>query len=427
MMNGLLTLRGAWDRLRTDPILKFFVLAVTFYGMATFEGPMMSVKFVNSLSHYTDWTIAHVHGGALGWNGFIAFGMIYWLVPRLWSTKIWSERLVSTHLWIATIGIVLYITSMWTAGITQGLMWRAFNDDGNLKYPDFIQTVVKLIPYYWFRAIGGTLYLAGMITMAVNVFMTVRLAKRSGVVLADTKASAYALVPENADEPLPAGLTWHYRLEGRAFTFSVLTLVAVVIGGMVEIIPMAAVSTNVPTIASVKPYTPLELEGRDIYVREGCYNCHSQMIRPFRDEVVRYGEYSKSGEFVYDHPFQFGSKRSGPDLHRVGGKYPNMWHYRHMQDPRSTTPGSIMPAYSWLYSDNLDTSLTERKLSVMKKLGVPYTVDDIRTAKDQLEAQARTITEDLVSQGADRSRVENKEIVALIAYLQRLGTDIKVK
>lgn len=427
MINGLLTLRGAWDRLRTDPILKFFVLAITFYGMATFEGPMMSIKFVNSLSHYTDWTIAHVHGGALGWNGFIAFGMIYWLVPRLWSTKIWSPQLVNAHLWIATTGIVLYITSMWTAGITQGLMWRAFNEDGNLQYPDFIQTVVKLIPYYWFRAIGGTLYLIGMIIMTINVLMTVRMAKKSGVKIVDAKASAHALLAERSGEPLPQGRTWHYRLEGRAFAFSILTLVAVIIGGMVEIIPMAAISTNVPTIAAVKPYTPLELEGRDIYVREGCYNCHSQMIRPFRDEVVRYGEYSKSGEFVYDHPFQFGSKRNGPDLHRLGGKYPNMWHYRHMSDPRSTTPGSIMPAYSWLYTDVLDTSMTERKLSVMKKLGVPYTVDDIRNAKDQLAAQAMAITHDLVSQGADSGRVENKEIVALIAYLQRLGTDIKVK
>lgn len=426
MINGLLTLRGAWDRLRKDPILKFFVIAITFYGMSTFEGPMMSIKIVNSLSHYTDWTIAHVHGGALGWNGFIAFGMIYWLIPHLWKRNVWSPRLVNVHLWTATIGIVLYITAMWTAGITQGLMWRAFNEDGNLRYPDFVVTVTKLVPYYWFRAIGGTLYLAGMLVMVFNVAMTVRAARAARLDFSDTEASA---VPQrnSKDGELPPGRSWHYKLEGRAFTFSILTLVAVVIGGMCEIIPMAAISTNVPTIASVRPYTPLELEGRDMYVREGCYTCHSQMIRPFRDEVVRYGEYSKSGEFVYDHPFQFGSKRTGPDLHRIGGKYPDMWHFRHMYDPRSTSPGSIMPAYKWLFEDPLDTSKSERKLSVMKKLGVPYTVDDIRLAKDSIAEQSKKITVGLIEQGVQPEHVEGKEIVALIAYLQRLGTDIKVK
>ena len=426
MINGLLTLRGAWDKLRTDPILKFFVAAITFYGMSTFEGPMMSLKVVNSLSHYTDWTIGHVHGGALGWNGFIAFGMIYWLIPKLWKREMWNARLVTTHFWIATIGIVLYMTSMWTAGITQGLMWRAFGEDGNLKYPDFIETVTKLLPYYWVRAVGGTLYLVGLLLMVVNVFMTVKAARRSGLSFADAEASAYRLEP-SPDYPLPSNRSWHYVLEGKAFSFSLLVLIAVVIGGLVEIIPMAAVSANVPTIAAVKPYTPLELEGRDIYVREGCYTCHSQMIRPFREEVVRYGEYSKSGEFVYDHPFQFGSKRTGPDMHRVGGKYPDMWHYRHMIDPRSTSSGSIMPAYPWLATNKLDTSLTERKITVMKKLGVPYTVDEITGAKENLRVQAQGITDGLIAEGAAPERVQDKEIVALIAYLQRLGTDIKVK
>lgn len=427
MINGLLTLRGAWDKLRTDTILKFFVVAITFYGMSTFEGPMMSIKVVNSLSHYTDWTIAHVHGGALGWNGFIAFGMIYWLIPRLWGRAIFSERMVSVHFWIATIGILLYITSMWTAGITQGLMWRAFREDGNLMYPDFVETVTKLIPFYWFRAIGGTLYLAGALLMCVNLFLTVRAAKREGVQVPRSIATAVPLSNLDNDEELPPNRTWHYRLEGKAALFSLCTIVAVVIGGMVEIIPMAAISSNVPTIASVHPYTPLELEGRDIYVREGCYTCHSQMIRPFREEVVRYGDYSKSGEFVYDHPFQFGSKRTGPDLHRIGGKYPYMWHYRHMEDPRSTSPGSIMPAFAWLYADDLSDATIERKLSVMKKLGVPYTVDDIRTAKETLRAQAKSIEDALIAQGASAERVRGREIVALIAYLQRLGTDIGAK
>lgn len=428
MINGLLTLRGAWDKLRTDVVLKFFVVGITFYGMATFEGPMMSLKIVNSLSHYTDWTIGHVHGGALGWNGFIAFGMIYWLIPKLWKVPLHSSRLAVVHFWTGTIGIVLYITSMWTSGITQGLMWRAFNENGTLKYPDFIETVTKLIPFYWIRALGGALYLVGLLIMVYNFWMTVRDAKKNRAVLNDTPASAYKLEKSLALEALPPNRTWHYHLEGKSFAFSILVLVAVLIGGLVEIIPMAAISSNVPTIASVHPYTPLELEGRDIYVKEGCYTCHSQMIRPFRDEVIRYGEYSKAGEFVYDHPFQFGSKRTGPDLHRIGGKYPNMWHYQHMKDPRATSPGSIMPNYPWLYDKPIDTSLTRGKLATMRKLGVPYSSEEIENAKGALSAQAQAVALDLGKNGVpEAEKLVDKEIIALIAYLQRLGTDIKVK
>lgn len=423
MINGLLTLRGAWDRVRTDAILKFFVAGVTFYGMSTFEGPMLSIKSVNGLAHYTDWIISHVHGGALGWNGFITFGMIYWLLPKLWKREVYSQKLMTFHFWVSTIGIVLYITSMWTAGVTQGLMWRAFNSDGTLVYPDFVETVTKLIPFYWIRALGGILYLGGMAVMLFNVFMTIRGAKD----LEDQEAQAHPLKVHTG--PLPEGRGIHYKLEGRPLLFSMLTLVAVVIGGLVEMIPMVAIESNIPTITSVKPYTPLELEGRDIYIKEGCYTCHSQMIRPFRDEVVRYGDYSKSGEFVYDRPFQFGSKRTGPDLHRVGGKYPHYWHYRHMEDPRSTSPGSIMPAYPWLLENNLDISTTKKKIKTMRRLGVPYTDEEVTMAVPNLQLQARSIAKDLIEQGVkdENDDLEKKEIIALIAYMQRLGTDIKVK
>lgn len=419
MINGLLTLRGAWDKLRTDPILKFFVVGITFYGMATFEGPMMSVRTINALSHYTDYTIGHVHAGALGWNGFIAFGMIYYLMPRLWKTPVYSQRLVMAHFWTATIGIVLYITSMWSAGITQGLMWREFTEQGLLQYPNFVETVIRLKLFYWVRALGGSLYVLGMLLMAYNVLRTVLASRALRADLSDTLAQGTAYVPVRAH-------TWHSRLEGRPVLFSVLTLIAVMIGGMVEIIPMLAIASNIPTIPSVKPYTALELEGRDIYVREGCYTCHSQMIRPFREEVVRYGEYSKSGEFVYDHPFQFGSKRTGPDLHRVGGKYSDDWHYRHMIDPQAITPGSIMPPYPWLGADTLDVSRTRRKLEVMKQLGVPYSNEDILNADASLAAQSKSIAEKLAAQGIGPDpALAQKEIIALIAYLQRLGTDIK--
>jgi cytochrome c oxidase cbb3-type subunit I/II len=427
MINGLLTLRGAWDRLRTDAVLKFLVVGITFYGMSTFEGPMLSIKSVNALSHYTDWTIGHVHGGALGWNGFISFGMIYWLMPRLWKVPVWSNRLTMAHFWLGTIGIVLYITSMWVTGITQGLMWREFNSDGTLRYANFIETVTQLIPFYYIRALGGVMYVVGLILMVINVAKTIAVSRAQGAVLADTTASAPPLMI-HADTPKEEGRGWHYWLEGKAFLFSVLVLVSVIIGGLAEIVPMAIVRTNIPSIPSVHPYTPLELEGRDIYVREGCYNCHSQMVRPLRDEVIRYGEYSKAGEFVYDHPFQFGSKRTGPDLHRVGGKYPHFWHYRHMLEPVATSPGSIMPPYPWLYTQELDTKTISKKLKVMQKLGVPYTDSEVETAEHRMREQAKSITTELVGQGANgNDGLENKEIIAMIAYLQRLGTDLKRK
>lgn len=421
MINGLLTLRGAWDKLRTDPVLKFFVVGITFYGMATFEGPMMSLKWFNGLTHYTDYVVGHVHGGALGWNGFISFAMIYYLVPKLWKREMYSQKLVMSHFWLSTIGIVLYVTSMWTSGIMQGLMWREITPEGTLRYPEFIETSVRLVPFYWIRVIGGSLYLVGTLMLAFNVMKTIRLSRAEGQNLDDV---VYRVKPLHLSDDRDA--TWHRRLEGKGFAFSFWVLVAVFVGGPITYIPLIAIKSNIPSIASVTPYTPLELEGRDIYIREGCYNCHSQMIRPLRDEVIRYGEYSKSGEFVYDRPFQFGSKRTGPDLHRVGGKYPHFWHFRHMLDPRSTTPGSLMPSYPWLYDTDLDTSHTEAKIRALKVLNTPYTDEEVNNSVSNLSLQALKITEEMYSQGvAKEEGLENKEIVALIAYLQRLGTDIK--
>ncbi len=174
MINGLMTLSGAWDKLRTDPVLRMMVIAVAFYGMSTFEGPMMSIKSVNSLSHYTDWTIGHVHSGALGWNGMITFGAIYFLVPRLWNReRLYSPRMVNWHLWLATIGIVVYAAVMWVAGITQGLMWREYDDQGFLVN-SFVDTVTAIHPEYVMRMIGGLLYLSGALLMAYNVYKTIR-------------------------------------------------------------------------------------------------------------------------------------------------------------------------------------------------------------------------------------------------------------
>jgi cytochrome c oxidase cbb3-type subunit I/II len=417
MLNGLLTLRGAWDKVRSDPVLKFMVAAITAYGMATLEGPLLSIKTVNSLSHYTDWTIAHVHVGAMGWNGFLTFSMLYYLFPRLYNTKLWSTKLANYHFWIGMLGILFYVIPIYVAGVTEGLMWKQFNKDGFLQYPNFLETILQVVPMFRLRAIGGTLYLAGTFMMAYNLYRTAK----AGQFEPDTEAQAAALEKATA---VAGKSTWHRMLEGRPLFFTVLATVSILVGGLVEIVPMFLVQANVPTIASVHPYTPLEVLGRDIYIREGCLGCHSQMIRPFRSETERYGEYSKAGESVYDHPFLWGSERKGPDLAREGGKYPAAWHYNHMDDPRSTSPGSIMPRYLWLLTQKMETDTLPSHLAALRRIGVPYPAGyENGPAQKDLQAQADKIVADLKlgSVKAD----SDKEIIALIAYLQRLGTDIK--
>ncbi|RYH72849.1 cytochrome-c oxidase, cbb3-type subunit I [Flavobacteriaceae bacterium 144Ye] len=435
MINGLLTLRGAWDKVRVDPVLKFMVVAITGYGMATFEGPMLSLKNVNAIAHFTDWVIAHVHVGALAWNGFLAFGMIYWLIPRLFNTKLHSTKLANFHFWIGTLGIIIYALPMYVAGFTQASMWKQFNPDGTLVYGNFLETVSEIIPMYWMRAIGGSLYIIGMFVLAYNIIVTIK----KGSKVSDELAEAPAL--QRVSKRRIAGETFHTWLERKPVQLTILATITILIGGIIQIIPTIMVESNIPTISSVKPYTPLELEGRDIYIREGCVSCHSQMVRPFRSEVERYGEYSKAGEFVYDHPFLWGSKRTGPDLHRVGGKYSDNWHLNHMYDPQSTSSGSIMPAYQWLIRDELDKSMTEAKMKAMVKLGVPYTEEDIANAQQSMTEQGIQIEKNLYTDpdfaesyeadkkaaGSEFIEMRNREITALIAYLQRLGTDIKVQ
>lgn len=435
MLNGLLTLRGAWDRVRDDVMLKFMVVALTCYGMATFEGPLLSLKNVNMISHFTDWTIAHVHVGGLGWNGMMTFGLLYWLFPRMFRTELYSKKLANQHFWIATLGIILYAIPMYIAGFMQGLMWQDFNADGTLAHADFLKTVTELKPYYMLRSLGGLLFIIGAIMMFYNLIKTAK----AGNFLANEDAEAPVTKDLNV---ATKGEYWHRTIERKPVRFMILAIVVVAIGGLVEIIPTMIVKSNVPTIASVKPYTPLELEGRDLYVKEGCYNCHSQMVRPLRFETARYastpesGGYSKSGEFVYDHPFQWGSKRTGPDLAREGGLRSNTWHYNHMIRPKDVSPGSIMPAYTWMKDNDLDVSLIEKKIRAMQTLGVPYKEGYDKQALKDLEAQAEVIATDVVNnlpkevlaginKEAEINKLKKKEVIAMIAYLQRLGTDIK--
>ena len=434
MINGLLTLRGAWDKVRTDPVLKFMVVAITGYGMATFEGPMLSLKNVNAIAHFSDWIIAHVHVGALAWNGFLTFGMLYWLIPKIFKTKLFSTGLANFHFWIGTLGIVMYALPMYVAGFVQASMWKQFNPDGTLTYETFMSTVNEIMPMYWMRAIGGSLFIVGAIVMLYNVIKTVR----NGAKVTDELAEAPSLL--KVSKYRQKGEGYHTWLERKPVKLTIFATIAILIGGIVQIIPTLLIDSNIPTITSVKPYTPLELEGRDLYIREGCVGCHSQMIRPFRSEVARYGEYSKAGEFVYDHPFLWGSKRTGPDLLRVGGKYPDSWHFNHMYDPQSTSTGSIMPRYQWLIKDKHDLSDTESKMRAMISLGVPYTELDIKNARESMDEQSIKIVNNILDipdisnyfeeeknyLGTDFIPLKEREIIALIAYLQRLGTDIKV-
>lgn len=420
MLNGLFTIRGAWGKVKDDPILKMFIVALTCYGMATLEGPLLSLKNINAISHYTDWTVAHVHIAALGFNGFLIFGMLYWLIPKMWKTELYSKKMANNHFLIGTIGIVLYAVPLYWAALTQNIMWKSFTETGQLKY-QFLETVTHILPAYYIRIVGGLLYLGGAIMMTVNLMKTVKQGSFEANELAE--AVPYRHLPKPEDQNYKT--YWHNRvIERRPILLTVLTLVAVAIGGLVELTPSLLVDKDIPVIQAVTPYTPLELAGRDIYVKEGCYTCHSQMIRPFRDEVERYGDYSRAGEFIYDRPYQWGSKRTGPDLHRIGGKYPHSWHYTHMDDPESTSAGSIMPAYPWMLENKVNYALIPSKIRTLQKLNTPYPEGYAERAIDDYFAQAQEIVDELEKQGIKNAKVES-EIIAMIAYLQRLGTDIK--
>ena len=421
MINGLFTLRGAWDRVRDSAALKFLVVAVTAYGMSTFEGPMMSLKSVNQITHFTDWTIAHTHIGAMGWNGGIVFGMLYWLVPMLFRTKLFSEKLANTHFWLSTLSILMYAIPLYWSAVTQWLMLREYTDEGFLAYPNFLETLTQILPMYTIRIIAGVLFMAGFILMMYNLFKTMA----AGSFETNEAAEAPALVLEGVRNPETE--TVHRWLERKGVRFSIIAFIALAIGGAVEIIPMIFIKSNVPTIDSVKPYTPLELAGRDIYIKDGCYTCHSQMVRPFRWETDRYGEYSKIGEFVYDHPFQWGSRRTGPDLARagfVGGPmYKNAaWHYNHFMDPQKMNEQSIMPKYPWLAKKDIDIEIIPAKIRAMQTLGVPYPEGYDQKAVEDLMLQAQTIAEDLKASGIEIA--PTKEMIAMIAYLHKLGKDI---
>ena len=479
MLNGLLTLRGAWDKLRTDPVIKFMAAAVTFYGMSTFEGPLLSINSVNALGHYTDWIIGHVHGGTLGWNGFMAAGMFYWLVPRLWNTRLHSERWANIHFWVGMIGILFYVASMWVAGIGQGLSLSELSADGSSVANTFAETLKNILPMYYLRALGGALYLLGYILMLANLFKTIAAGRASdgaaevtverapaprafatflnapvlytlGVIILSCLwlfgkgawmvaglVGTPALAVIAAAHFEVAGYTWkrwHNELLHNALPFSVLALLAVAIGGAVQIIPTVILyrgdaQAEVLEGRAQRPYSPLELAGRDIYVREGCYNCHSQMIRTLKPDILRYGAdlgYSRLGESIYDFPYQWGSRRMGPDLAREGLTRPDLaWHYRHMANPRELEPDSLMPAYPWLLRDKADRASLFGKVSALRTLGVPYKAEASSPAaiQESYDVESKALVAELATKGVAADR--DAEIIAVLAYLRSLGRNFE--
>lgn len=494
MLNGLLTLRGAWDKLRTDHVIKFFVVAITFYGMATFEGPLMAIKSVNALSHYTDWTVGHVHSGTLGWNGFMAAGMFYWLAPRLWKNNkgangesvLWSNSWANMHFWLGTVGILLYVASMWASGVMEGLMLSATNEAGTqLKYADFLTVMQAKHILLLFRGFGGVFYLIGFIMCGINLYKTARMGKATEVSVEVPVArhpdtdSIGVLRMIFRNEPityifwilmfvllwifLPKGLdigalamiiilsaqtVWVFRkhtnkwaelyesLEKNWVPFTILVFFAAAIGGAAQIIPTVISQKGEYVEERVqKLYTPLELAGRDLYITEGCYNCHSQMIRMLPGDIMRYGDYSRIGESIYNHPHQWGSKRTGPDLAREGGLRSDAWHYNHLLDPRETSNGSIMPSYYWLADKKTDFKALPKKIATLRQLGVPYEAMDQHAILDNARVQALEIAKGLLtsevrlpenlnnlgSESEIAEKLSERQMIAVIAYLQKLG------
>lgn len=443
LVNGLLTLRQGRQTSITEPVQQFFYAALLFYAVATLGGPLLSIKSFNALTHYSDWTIAHIHTATLGWNGMLVFGMFYWLMPRLFQTKLWNTQLVSLHFWLATLGVLLYIVPTYAAGMMQGVMWQSLDDTGRLAYPDFVETLERSAPFWWLRLFGGSIFFVGAVLLGLNLVLTwarrpasYETPELSAARLSCSVDEPVAVVSQLADKPVLefgkrveawARFGWHQRWERRPLKFTTLVFLAFTIPSLVALLPVFVVRGNVPAIDTVKPYTPLELVGRDLFIAEGCYNCHSQMVRRLVPETHRFGDYSQAGESAFDSPTQWGKRRIGPDLARVGGRQSSAWHWAHLEDPQAVSPGSVMPSFDYLLDRELDFNKTIERVTAVQRMGVPY-VHELEEAPELARRQAEAIAAEIVSQGGPVKRgqllVMNSQAVALIAYLQRLGVDL---
>ena len=446
VVNGLSTLRGAWNKVGLEPALKFFVAGLVFYGIAVFERSLLSTKTFSAASQYTDWADASIQLGALGWIGFMAFGMLYWLLPKVFQTKLSSPNLASLHFWIATAGILIYIVSAHVAGITQSSMWHGFNADGYLVHTDFIETVTSVQSMRWLSLAGGLLYAVGIVMLVFNFFNTWK-SRPSQYEVSSVEApplskdfSEESIAKSRIDGVLNIGhkldvwqqAIWHRAWERRPMRFAIWTTIAIVVSSVFLLLPTFLIQANVPTIETVQPYTPLELAGRDIYIAEGCASCHSQQIRPLLADTERYGSYSEAGEFVFDRPNLWGSRRIGPDLSREGGKRTGLWHLEHFSNPSAKTQGSVMPSFAHLSTAQLDYRSMQQRLSIAGQFGTPYD-QDLGPVDELAKVQARRIAWELAQLGGpmtvesangEELRVDETQMVALIAYIQRLGTDL---
>lgn len=447
LLNGWMTLRGGakeTDGQSNAVTLKFFTVGLVSYAWLAIEGPMLSLQSASACAQYTDWGIASIHVIALGWCGMMTFGMIYWLLPRLFQTQLWSCKAVSFHYGLSVLGILLSVVPIYLAGFAQSAMWFSMDDVGNLTSLEFADSIAAVKWMWHLRLLGGVFFIAGMVLMAVNTAMTWARRPKSYKVLVHQPPTYQVseVRPGGASEldDVPvlqaakkldvfSRLDWHRGWERATGNFVRVILAVVAIAGVFQLVPVFLIRGSVPIVDTVKSYTPLELAGRDIYVAEGCFNCHSQMIRPLVAETSRYGEFSAADEFAFDRPFQWGSRRIGPDLAREGGKNSSSWHWFHLDNPRGEQgdKNSVMPSFVHLLDRELNFSSIPQRVETAHRLGAPYTKAELQKSVSMARRQAEEIAAEIVAGGGPIRRgglmTYDSQAVALIAYLQRLGTD----
>lgn len=448
--NGIGTLSGSWQKVRSDITLRFMVFGLFVYGLTSFESAMRSFKRVHAFVHYTDWEVAHTHLVEMGWIGFSVFGMIYWLLPRLYPIRGLNKGLVQLHFWLAVLGLVLTVVPEYLAGYVQATKWSELSDLGRLQF-SFMETLQAVSVYWWIRLLGGCVYFASLLAFAANMLLVLRLKPicnesscqpwvRKRLSMEDWPANSSPLIGKPVLDMAAkldqfAMLDWHRKLEQQPVKLAFLIGFTVSLLSVLQLFPMLAFRDVVPPIASVQPYTPLELIGREIYISQGCQNCHSQTVRPLVHEFQRYGAVSQGGEFAFDRPVQWGNRRIGPDLARKGGGgQSSLWHWRHLENPSSMTPETVMPVFKHLHSNKLDMSELGPKIEILAKLGTPYdlTVAEGSTIASKYtglaEKQAEVVAAEIVSQGGpvayQGNLIKDTSAIALIAYIQRLGTDL---
>ncbi len=440
--------KGAWGKLRQDASSKFLIAGLLVFGFTSLESSILSIKSVHAMVHYTDWEVAHWDAFMLGWIGFTVFGTIYWLMPRLvhCNLKRWSQL----HFVLAVAGLLFTVLPEYASGFVQARKWSQLSDMGKLDY-SFMESLQSVSWLWGMRLIGGVIYLAGLFGLALNMLLLLGAkavqespqlsAKQS---LVEPSPESFATVSALAGKPVLefatkldrfAMLHWHRRLERQPIRFALLIALAVGSLSLLQIGAMLGSKKFVAPIPSVQPYTPLEWIGREIYVSHGCQNCHSQMVRPLVYESQRYGAISQAAESIFDRPSLWGERRIGPDLAREGGgRQSSFWHWRHFENPPAMTQGTVMPTFKHLLATKLPLAKIGEHIRDLSALGIPYdlTLEDDQTIDSKFEKlaihQAETIAAEIIGQGGpvayEGNFIKDTSAIALIAYIQRLGTDL---